>query len=700
MRNIYLFVVLGALTGWGPEARGQGRSDIESLDLQSLLDTPIASVTRREERSSLAPASVFVVPGEDIRAHGFRTIAEVLRTVPGLFMNDDAMFPTAGVRGINLLGDLTTRILVMVDGHPLNSSVALGQSHLERDLPVNPLALERVEVIKGPVGSVYGPVAYLGVVNLVTRSGQGAEAISGEVHASADAEQSALRGGEATAFAGGKVGGLRYSLNLGAYRSRGLDYAFPELQGLDRPTPPGASVAGTDGRASQNGYATLSYGDFDLALGWGQRIKGLPTAPYSTVLGDPRNIAVNRSGFAQLSWQRQLGDVVSLYARTSYDEFRYQDSLAYPEPPEDFGLFHDVGQDQWLSAELQATVTPFAGHRDLVGVDVQLHHTLLSSSYDALPPVTENPEGFGVGPIVRDFRTVNAYAMIEQRLFDNRLVLHGGLTLYTHSLFGRILTPKLAGVLRLSPDDTLKALVSQGFRPPTLYEYAFEDGLDFIPNPELLPETATSLELSYERRLGPHASVGGSIYQNRYVRIISVATVPAPGLDHPPNPEEPTDFRQQFQNEGGILARGVDLYFSVRYLNRLSAYGGLAVQAAEFPGFRWPAAGFAPVSGNLSVSTRWLWEPLTLSASLAFVGPRLKDATHLRPGERDQVPPYTLVNAAARLDVPTVDKLLVQLNVYNLLNLPVIDPLAGDHAPLSQLTHLGRGFALSVGYRF
>src|SRR5690349_15140238 len=73
MRKIWLFTVLGVLAGWGPEARGQGRSDIESLDLQTLLDTPIASVTRREERSSLAPASVFVVPGEDIRAHGFRT---------------------------------------------------------------------------------------------------------------------------------------------------------------------------------------------------------------------------------------------------------------------------------------------------------------------------------------------------------------------------------------------------------------------------------------------------------------------------------------------------------------------------------------------------------------------------------------------------------------------------------------------------
>src|SRR5688572_22707088 len=104
---------------------------IEALDLESLLDTPIAAVSRKEERTSLAPASVFVVTGEDARAQGFRTVADVLRSMPGFFISDDSLYPVAGIRGINLLGDLTTRVLVMVDGHPLNSSLAIGQSNIE-----------------------------------------------------------------------------------------------------------------------------------------------------------------------------------------------------------------------------------------------------------------------------------------------------------------------------------------------------------------------------------------------------------------------------------------------------------------------------------------------------------------------------------------------------------------------------------------
>lgn len=58
--------------------------------------------------------------------------------------------------------------------------------------------------------------------------------------------------------------------------------------------------------------------------------------------------------------------------------------------------------------------------------------------------------------------------------------LHGGLTFFTRSIFGERLTPKVAAVWQPRPDDTVKAIGSMGFRPPTLVEALFEDGLFYL----------------------------------------------------------------------------------------------------------------------------------------------------------------------------------------------------------------------------
>ena len=95
-----------------------GVVDISDLDLGGLLDPQVAAVSLHEELGSSAPASVFVLTGEDLRNHGFRTLAEALRTVPGLFTYSDGFFQYVGFRGVGLLVDYTVRTLVLVDGHP------------------------------------------------------------------------------------------------------------------------------------------------------------------------------------------------------------------------------------------------------------------------------------------------------------------------------------------------------------------------------------------------------------------------------------------------------------------------------------------------------------------------------------------------------------------------------------------------------
>lgn len=678
--------------------------DIAALDLEALLDTPIAaaSASRREEKSSRAPASVFVVTSEDIRRFGYRSLDEVLRSVPGLFVADDSFYPTPAVRGMHQIGDLTTRVLVLVDGHPLNNSVGIGQSYIGRDIPVDVLALERVEVIKGPVGSVYGPVAYFGVINLVTR-----KLDTAEFFAAGDYLQDTLRGGELSARGGTTLGEAELNLYANFYRNQGRDFSFEEFaRSGDRELPEGDGVLrGTGYENAESVYATLRWGDFSARGGWSRRLKGLPTAPYSTIIGDTRNRFSNRTGYAELAFSRQLVEPLQLQARLSYDDFRYGDDLAYPEPPDDAGLFFDLGTDRWTTAEARATLTPFKGHRDTIGAELQMHRTVQLSRYFNLPTAIEDPdEGFGVGPIPLDFRTLNAYANVEQTFFD-QLTLQAGVTFFDHSLFGNRFTPKAAAVWQPTGDDTLKLIYAEGFRPPVMFEAYFEDGLDFIPNPALRPETTVSREVIYERRIAGVASVSASFYRNSYHQLISSETVVDPSLGEDADLEDPSSFRQQFINTGTIDALGGELGFTLRMGDTLQAFGGLAVQRAlifrrggkaegEIP------VGFSPVSGNFAVSTRALYQPLTLSLSGGFVGARVKDLANLLPGLPVRTDPAFRLNVVARLAVPTVDGLSVVLGAYNLTDARLTTPIPGDHAPISEFAEPGRSLRLGLSYRF
>ena len=239
-----------------------GKVEIGTVDIQSLLDLSVQVVTRRTERASEAPAAVFVLTADDIRRHGFRTLDEVLGSVPGLF-SYPGRFPQVGVRGMGILGDFTTRLLVLVDGHPLNNAVGVD---LARGLPVPLGAIQRVEVIKGPVGSVYGPSAFFGAVNLVTAGARP----GGEAWAGAEVAQGVLRAGEASGSWRGAGDDLEGLASFDVYSSRTRVFTLPEAAG----TP---TTQDLDFGDAANGYARASWRGLDASGACGHSYGGLPT---------------------------------------------------------------------------------------------------------------------------------------------------------------------------------------------------------------------------------------------------------------------------------------------------------------------------------------------------------------------------------------------------------------------------------------
>ncbi len=675
----------------GGRADATDRIEMADVDLESLLDLSIESVALHAERTSDAAASVFVLSGDDLRRQGFRTLYEALRSVPGMFGYADGLYPMIGVRGVGVVGDFTTRILILVDGHPLNNSLAIGESYLGRDLPIPLAAVRRLEVIKGPVGSLYGPTAYLGVVNLVTSGG----APGYEVSAYGDGAQGAARAGGATAIASGREDGLGWFVAGEGYGSRGLEQAFPELAArTDQPVPPGGRIpARADLASSGAGYGRLTWRDLTASASCGVFRRGLASAPWLSQVGDDRNTLRNRICFAQLAASRALSRTFTLDARAAYDRFEYWDDLVYPPPPQSFGPFKDYGLDSWVSADVHGTWRPREGTRILAGAEGEAHDTLQHSYSLVRPSVLEDPvNGVGVGPIPKKFGMVTTYALAQQAVTAS-LTLHAGLTFHAHELFGSRFTPKLAGVWQPTPSDTVKALWSNGFRAPTASEAFFEDGSSWLANPSLRPERVRSLELAYERRFSGLASFAASVFQNRYRDLIRFQSVPAPGVS---NPSGPADYRQIPVNGSTLRLRGAEVSFTLRWHELLQAWGGVSVEAVDEP----HRPNFPGWTASFALSSRALWRPLTLSLNGTACAGRSKDPTVVGGDGATSVAATALVNAFAVLDVPRAPGLSVEVGLQNLFDARAFDPVTGDFAPISAMAQAPRTLRAGVRYRF
>ena len=117
-----------------------------------------------------APASVSFITAEEIARYGYRTLADILRGVRGMYVTNDRNFSLIGTRGFAKPGDYNSRILLLVNGHRVNDNV-FGQAEIGAEFGLDPAMFERVEIIRGPASSLYGDSAFFAVVNVITRSG-------------------------------------------------------------------------------------------------------------------------------------------------------------------------------------------------------------------------------------------------------------------------------------------------------------------------------------------------------------------------------------------------------------------------------------------------------------------------------------------------------------------------------------------------
>jgi len=141
--------------------------DLTQFSLEDLMNVQVISVSKKEQKLAKTGAAIFVISQEDIRRSGATTIPDLLRMVPGVDVARlDHSNWAVSIRGFSNV--YSNKVLVLIDGRSVYHPLFSGVIWYAQDVPLEDI--ERIEVIRGPGGTVWGANAMNGVINIITKS--------------------------------------------------------------------------------------------------------------------------------------------------------------------------------------------------------------------------------------------------------------------------------------------------------------------------------------------------------------------------------------------------------------------------------------------------------------------------------------------------------------------------------------------------
>ncbi len=151
----------------GDQAREGSEGQLKGLSLEQLGNIEVTTASKQPVKVSRTPAAIYVITQEDIRRSGATSIPEVLRLAPGVEVaRIDAVKWSIGIRGFG--SRLSRAVLVVIDGRTVYSPLYAGVYWEVQDTLMEDV--DRIEIIRGPGATIWGPNAVNGVINIITKS--------------------------------------------------------------------------------------------------------------------------------------------------------------------------------------------------------------------------------------------------------------------------------------------------------------------------------------------------------------------------------------------------------------------------------------------------------------------------------------------------------------------------------------------------
>ena len=658
--------LLLAVLGVTPRADAQQQkpADLGEMSIEDLAQVKVESVygaSKFLQKASDVPSSVTVVTAEDIHKYGYRTLADILRSVRGFYVINDRNYTYVGVRGFSRPGDVNARILFLVDGHRVNENIFDG-AYVGTEFPVDVDVMERVEVIRGPSSSIYGAGAFVAVVNVVTRRGRDVNAT--EVSSEA---------GSWNSYKGRATFGERFGNGLEAlfsgsfYNSEGHPRLFyPEF---DSPATNNGIAQNADADQSYNFVADFIYKDFDVRMVEGSRTKHIPTASWGTVFDIPNNKTTDERAWVDAQYHHTFGSWEVL-GHASFDRYRYEgiyveDLSGTGIPP--FTQNNDETYGNWLDFSGDASHVFFARHSVTFGTELRQDLEMKQWNYN-VQPYTQ---------VSYTDRSARDWALYFQDEYFVRkdFALVGGLRSDWHEKLANTVSPRFGLLYQPNGATDIKLNYSWAYREPNGFETLYSSAN--LGGPVLNPERIRSLQLEVEHRFRKTYRATAGAFLNRIDNVIEQQ--PSPDSAYP-----------LFSNSAPQQNKGLEWEAGANWANGMEAEISQTVQNSRYlnTGVVMTNSPTQLVKANLSIP---IWQ------RKYFAGLEAQYVSRRRTIAQTELGGYLLTNLTlySRKLTERVD---VSASIYNLLNKSYAESGGYEHLQTS-IPQDGRSFRVKLTFR-
>jgi iron complex outermembrane receptor protein len=484
--------------------------DYLDLSLEQLLSAKVVSATKTLETVAQTPAAVYVITSEDIARSGVTSIADALRMAPGV----DVAQSSTGTWEINIRGfnkSLADQLLVMIDGRTIYNPLFAGTYWELQNLPLEDIA--RIEVIRGPGGTLWSANAVNGVINVITKKAQDTQ-------------------GHLIQAAGGT---FQQDLALGQVGAKTSDgsyyrvYAQHLNDGPMRATDGGDAVnslrdSRTGFRYDQDDNLTVSG---DAYVNTTDQLTSVPqvTAPYATTQDDAH---ASQGANLLAHWKKNYDDGAQ-FSLQSYVDYTSRDQVTLKD------------QEDIFDVDAQYNMRAVGPNQFIVGGGYRLTHENIGDT----PTLAINPS-------VNNWNLYNVFAQDKIALVPDRWFLTLGSKLEHNDYTGFEVEPNAR--LQWFPDNkqTVWTAVSRAVRTPSPLESnlnlnalvfpphtgGLNSALPFeynlIANPSFHSENVVAYEAGYRNKITPTVSTDVAAFANDYTglaaqQLVGVATAPAGG---------------------------------------------------------------------------------------------------------------------------------------------------------------------------
>jgi iron complex outermembrane receptor protein len=580
-----------------PPATEAQSSSASVLAASSAEEDIVLGAAKREQSLGNVASAVTVISGDRLRRFGYRTVGEALAAVAGVYLADNRISYSLGIRGLNIPGDFNTRILVLIDGASVNEAWgSFAGVGFESLVSIDDIA--RVELIRGPVSSVYGANAFFGIVNIVTRNAAETPRAWGRVGIHS------VNGAISTAgFAAGSVN----------EQLRG-SFAFMNRIG-DRTTvdaiAPGQEL---DSDASRSYIASLVaayHGTFAQVRAYNY-YRDSPFAPYfSDPMAERPFRAFDSQVLVEGGHARDLSKRLSMTVRAYGNAYRYADVIELVAP---MPRFFDIGDGFAFGGELRGRYEIIAPN--VLGITAGTEATYVITESRAYEEGDEEcaPSG-GAACVPQNFNIQGVYTEVDTQPTE-WFGATGGLRFDRNSVIDSQLSPRAALFLAKPEKYGLKLLYAQGFRNPSAFEAFFFDNTSFSQPQNLGAETIRSFEaVAWAKPVaGLSTRFSGFYWDARDV------------VEQLPDPMNM--MLLQFQNAARFVTQGVEAEASYRTTGGWYAFAGgtyarvgSADDATSEPTYG-DVANAPQIVAAAGASTPLIYDRAHLSAEVTYVGER------------------------------------------------------------------------------